>query len=1357
MTVDGFERIGAYRIEASLGRGGMGEVFLAWDERLGRHVAIKRIRPDKLGDEQQRSRFRREARSVARLNHPAIVQIFDILEQADGDCIVMERVEGRSLLQLLARGPLDLSTVQRLGREIADGLAEAHAKGVVHRDLKPENVLLTASGHAKILDFGLARTLTDDAGEDPEGALTASGVVLGTAYAMSPEQARGLEVDPRSDLFALGSLLYQMLAGEAPFRGPTLLDSLQRVVSFDPPSLAEKRVDVPPALADLVGRLLAKDPAQRPQSARLVVAELDRLTETTGALGGSTGAQAPGRADAETLADARTPTSAPGEGNEVETVLRVLVSTERLGAESIARTLGEARAAELVSRHDREVRDLLAGLGGLEIDKGEGFFCLFERAGDAVAWALRFHRSLEMLEAGAGTELKARAAIHLGEVALRRNSPREVSRGAKPFEVGGPEKSLVARVLRLAEPRQTLLTRAAFDLGRRGGASADPGAADLRWIAHGSYSFTGLDEPLEIFEVGVESKAPLTAPEGGTDARRQVDLGDPAVLGWRPAGGQTVPRRPHWTLDERLGEGGFGEVWRARHKTGEHRVFKFCFEVERLRSLQREVTLFRLLEESLGHREDITRILDWSFEHPPFFLEAEYVAGGSLPQWAAAEGGLDRVPLETRLELVAQVADALHGAHSVGILHKDVKPGNVLIAPEAGGPRARLTDFGIGGLTESGRLGESGITALGFSRSLGSGGSDSGAGTMRYLAPEILEGRPPSVQADLFALGVVLYQMIVADFGRALAPGWRREIDDELLVEDVADCVDGDPELRFASAAELAVRLRSLRTRRQAKDEEAERRKTRERGERRRRLATAGAAFASLLLLLVSIFAWQTLTARDRERLAREEAETRRRQAEGLIDFMLGDLREKLQPIGRLEILGAVGDRAMEYFEESPTEGLSPEETSLRSKALHQIGQVRFGLGQLSAANEAFHGSLEAARRLTEIDPEREDFLFELGQSHFWMGFLHLKLRDLAAAQGHFEAYAEVSKELVRRDPENRDWQLELAYSHSNLGSVLEERGEIGQAGKELEASARVFESLVAAADHDPALVVELAHVYAKLGQILRKRGQLVASQARFQAHLDLLASASENDPQDFRLLGFLGRAHSHLGDLLRLRGMLGEASEHYERGLEINRRRVAHDSENLTWQGELAQMHNKMVRIFCWTGETAAARRHLRAEREIVERLLARAPEHNQWLNARARNLLWWSLLAMENGQIAGAGVDLENASAIFATLAVGSESPTFEYFRILADWLQGEALAAAGDRSAAEEIWKDAGDAISRLSGGTYGPAAIDLRIRLLLARGMEEEAQPAIEELEAIGYREPGYLKTLARYGVQSPTGV
>ena len=263
------QAIGPYTLEKRLGAGGMGEVYQAYDSRLDRRVAIKLIRPEHTEKLAARERFRREARAAAGLSHPSIVQIHDIVESGESDAIVMELVDGESLAQRIDRGPLPVGEAVRIGREIAEGLAAAHARGLIHRDLKPENVMITSEGRAKILDFGLAKRL------EGEAPLTVDNRVIGTFRAMSPEQAQGRLLDTRSDLFSLGLLLYEMLSGRSPFEGSSTLETLTRICTHRQTPLKEIGAGVPERLSDLVDQLLEKDAARRPQSAREVASALE--------------------------------------------------------------------------------------------------------------------------------------------------------------------------------------------------------------------------------------------------------------------------------------------------------------------------------------------------------------------------------------------------------------------------------------------------------------------------------------------------------------------------------------------------------------------------------------------------------------------------------------------------------------------------------------------------------------------------------------------------------------------------------------------------------------------------------------------------------------------------------------------------------------------------------------------------------------------------------------------------------------------------------------------------------------------------------------------------------------------------
>lgn len=269
------EKIGPYRVYERLGVGGMGEVFKAYDDRLDRWVAIKRIRPDREDAEDNRERFKREARATARLNHPAIVHLYGIFQEGESDCIVMEYVEGRTLDSILAEGPLDPLRVASLGHEIASGLAEAHANGILHRDLKAENIIITPRGRSKILDFGLAKPILRS---ELDPVLTGKGQLVGTSRAMSPEYVSGDNVDHRSDLFALGVLLYETLTGQSPFKAHNTLATLKQVMLHKQTPVKQLAPKVPQELSDLIDRLLEKDPADRPQSAHEVALAFGRLT-----------------------------------------------------------------------------------------------------------------------------------------------------------------------------------------------------------------------------------------------------------------------------------------------------------------------------------------------------------------------------------------------------------------------------------------------------------------------------------------------------------------------------------------------------------------------------------------------------------------------------------------------------------------------------------------------------------------------------------------------------------------------------------------------------------------------------------------------------------------------------------------------------------------------------------------------------------------------------------------------------------------------------------------------------------------------------------------------------------------------
>ena len=288
MALTSGTNLGPYEIQSPLGAGGMGEVYRARDSRLGREVALKVLPESFSRDADRLRRFEQEARAVAALNHPNILAIHDIGEQDGAPFIVSELLEGRSLRAELENSALSPRKASDYAAQIAQGLAAAHDKGIVHRDLKPENIFLTTEGRVKILDFGLAklapnarRAKNESDGLTLTSSPTEAGMVMGTAGYMAPEQVRGSGVDSRTDIFAFGAVLYEMISGKRAFRRDTAAETMTAILKDDPPELSEMDYPVSPGLERIVRRCLEKQPEQRFQSAKDLAFALEALSGTT--------------------------------------------------------------------------------------------------------------------------------------------------------------------------------------------------------------------------------------------------------------------------------------------------------------------------------------------------------------------------------------------------------------------------------------------------------------------------------------------------------------------------------------------------------------------------------------------------------------------------------------------------------------------------------------------------------------------------------------------------------------------------------------------------------------------------------------------------------------------------------------------------------------------------------------------------------------------------------------------------------------------------------------------------------------------------------------------------------------------
>jgi serine/threonine-protein kinase len=484
------DEIGPYRLEKRLGKGGMGEVYRAYDQRLERRVALKQIRPRKASDPRARQRFLREARAAARLSHPSIVQVHDIIEVHGSDWLVMELVDGHSLRRVLADGPLPVMDAVGLTIEIASGLAEAHAEGIVHRDLKADNILLTSDGRAKILDFGIAKRIDFES----EASLTAEGQLLGTPQAMSPEQAMGRSVDHRSDLFSLGSLVYEMVTGVSPFAASGAVKTLQRICTYRQTPAHKLAPDVPRPLSDLIDNLLEKDPVHRPQSAEEVVTAAKRFARAYGSGSSATEISLPddlaADIDAETVDE---PTTAVRlvERRQVTVLCCDLVSisnaTGSLDPEALYEVLPEFQslAGEVLARFGGHLESFLShrllvyfGFPKLRDDDAER----------AVAAALELiaaieAHNLQLPPTPESIELAVRIGIHTGKAVVLPSYREQLALG-KTLD-------LATGLVALAAPNTVVISDATHQLVER----------SFSFQAQEGSGIPGIAEPVDTYRV----------------------------------------------------------------------------------------------------------------------------------------------------------------------------------------------------------------------------------------------------------------------------------------------------------------------------------------------------------------------------------------------------------------------------------------------------------------------------------------------------------------------------------------------------------------------------------------------------------------------------------------------------------------------------------------------------------------------------------------------------------------------------------------------------------------------------------------------------------------------------------------
>lgn len=479
---------------------------------------------------------------------------------------------------------------------------------------------------------------------------------------------------------------------------------------------------------------------------------------------------------------------------------------------------------------------------------------------------------------------------------------------------------------------------------------------------------------------------------------QMLETPSPAVsasLGFEP--GHALPLRAHWILQRHLSSGAHGEIWLAvQQKTGEQRVIKFARDANGLAGIKREITLYRVLSETLGEEAPCIRLLDWNIQQSPFFLETEYSEHGSLLDWCESRGGLARMPLELRIELAAQCAAAVAAAHSAGVLHKDLKPANIIVELDAQKtPRLKLCDFAAGHVMHTERLQQLGITRFGMT-DLQS--TTDATGTPLYQPPEVLAGQPPTQLTDVFALGVLLYQLVIGDFKRAPAAGWEAEVADPLLRQDIALAAAGDIRRRLGDAGQLAQRLRDLPARREHArlQQEHQQQELRVAEALKRAQARRGPLIALAVLLAVGIAVTGWLY--QKEYAARQLASAQVQAAEVIQTFLTEDL---LGPANPLTAAGA--DVTVRQLLNAGVQSLDqrfPQDSVAKAKLRKVMGAAYGVLGDIGRAEPLL---LAAERSLAQ----------QLGDDHPDTQGTRMALRDSYRVAQRLVKVGEVAARVV--------------------------------------------------------------------------------------------------------------------------------------------------------------------------------------------------------------------------------------------------------------------------------------------------------------------------------------------------------
>ncbi|MFO0938409.1 MAG: tetratricopeptide repeat protein [Gemmataceae bacterium] len=874
---------------------------------------------------------------------------------------------------------------------------------------------------------------------------------------------------------------------------------------------------------------------------------------------------------------------------------------------------------------------------------------------------------------------------------------------------------------------QTLLTRHCFDSARQ-----HVRDESLSWPAHGRYRLKGNeDDPLELYEVGYVGRSPLTPPKDSDKAKRVVVDPDDDTGSWRPASGLAVPRRDGWILDSKLGEGGFGEVWLVRHKrTKQTRVFKFCFDAERLRSFKRELTFFKLIQRELGNRPDFVTLHEVQVEKPPYFLESEFVEGGNLADWLEKRGGLAHWPLDARLKFLAGVAKAVAAAHSLGIIHKDLKPSNILVSEsKTGEALPLLADFGIGVLADRSKLVQGNVTETGFTESILFGNESSRTGTRLYAPPESQLGKAATTGTDVFALGVMLFQFVAGDLHKPLGTGWQDDlpaIDPDrhaLLVDDITQATRSDPDKRTPSAADFVERLNRLDARIIERKEQAERAERDRRAEQQanrlrfaRRVA-AGALAATVAFSAIAMFAWMQRnaaiqaeakatqarieaenatvaerSAREEERLQRQKAEKAYAKTVDVLDTMVSSITGDslaTQTTITPEQKKFLSEVLSYYREFADAKGVTETTRARAAKAAFGTGLIEFRLGRMAESAKAFHQASDDHMSLNRDFPSVLLYRQDSANSLANLGIIYSRLGKPTEAEDHDLKALGIWEQLVKEYPDNPYHLNGLGNVRDHLGNLLSEMGKPAEAEVHYRKALSIRESLVLKYPANLNYRDKLAIICNNLAGTIDDLGKQTESEELYRKSFTIWDSLVRENPSVAEYRKSLSTFHYNAGLHFRNSKNLKRQEEEFRKALNLQEPLVREFPAVAEYRNSLAKTHSRLGAVYSDLRKQDDSEEQFRKELNIRKALVRDFPTIPEYRDLLSRCHIFLGFLLRERNQVAMAIEEFRSGYTVMVSLS--RDFPTKPKYQIdLADncdILAGE-LVTAGKLAEAEEL---------------------------------------------------------------------